>query len=192
MNTHETHNVREKTSFGLWVYIMSDCILFACLFAAYAVLHTQTAGGPDGVVLFDRSFVLIETLLLLASSFTCGLALIAAREQKTFGVWLALTGTFVLGLGFLGMEIHEFMNLFAEGYGWGTSAFLSSFFTLVGTHGLHIAIGLLWILALAAHLAIRGLIAPTTRGIFYFSLFWHFLDIVWICIFSLVYLFGSL
>lgn len=189
MKKHDTH---ENVSFGLWVYIMSDCVLFACLFAAYAVLHTQTAGGPSGMQLFDRSFVLTETLLLLVSSFTCGLALIAARAKSMLGVWAALGTTFVLGLAFLGMELQEFTNLVSEGHGWGASAFLSSFFTLVGTHGLHIFIGLLWILALFAHLALRGLNAQTSQRILYFSLFWHFLDIVWICIFSLVYLLGSI
>lgn len=189
MKKHDTH---ESMSFGIWVYIMSDCVLFACLFAGYAVLHTQTAGGPGGIQLFDRSYVLIETLILLTSSFTCGLALIASRAKSMVGVLAALASTFALGLGFLGMELHEFTRLIAEGHGWGASAFLSSFFTLVGTHGLHIFVGLLWILALAAHLAIRGLNTQTTHRIFYFSLFWHFLDIVWICIFSLVYLLGSL
>lgn len=189
MKNHDTH---ENVSFGIWVYIMSDCVLFACLFAGYAVLHTQTAGGPGGAELFDRSFVLTETLLLLTSSFTCGLALIAARAKSKLGVWAALAATFGLGLAFLGMELREFSTFIAEGHGWATSAFLSSFFTLVGTHGLHIFVGLLWILTLFAHLAIRGLTVQTSNRIVYFSLFWHFLDIVWICIFSLVYLLGSL
>lgn len=189
MKTHDTH---EGTAFGIWVYIMSDCVLFASLFAAYAVLHTQTGGGAGGMQLFDRQYVLIETLLLLTSSFTCGLALIAARAKNMLGTLAALAATFALGLGFLGMELREFLGLIAEGHGWGTSAFLSSFFTLVGTHGLHIFIGLLWIIALFLHLGIRGLTTQTTHRLFYFSLFWHFLDIVWICIFSLVYLLGSL
>lgn len=189
MKKHDTH---EGMSFGIWVYIMSDCILFACLFAGYAVLHTQTAGGPSGMQLFDRSYVLIETLLLLTSSFTCGLALIASRAKSMAGVVVSLLATFALGLGFLGMELHEFMGLMAEGHGWGANAFLSSFFTLVGTHGLHIFVGLLWMIALFLHLAIRGLNVQTSNRIFYFSLFWHFLDIVWICIFSLVYLLGTL
>lgn len=188
MSTHTTH---DDVPFGLWVYIMSDCVLFASLFAAYAVLHTQTAGGPPSALLFDPSFVLIETLVLLTSSFTCGLALIASRYRSALGVWLASLATFLLGLVFLGMELHEFSGLIAEGYSWQTSAFLSSFFTLVGTHGLHIFIGLVWMLGLLLHLAIGGLTQATTRRLMYFSLFWHFLDIVWICIFSLVYLLGS-
>src|SRR4051812_43299665 len=121
MNHHENH---ENVSFGLWVYIMRDCILFACLFAGYAVLHTQTAGGPSGMELFDRPFVLAETLLLLASSFTCGLALLAARAKNSMGTALALASTFLLGMFFLGMEMSEFATLIAEGHGWGTSAFL--------------------------------------------------------------------
>lgn len=189
MKKHATH---DRMTFGLWIYLMSDCVLFACLFAAYAVLHTQTAGGPAGAALFDRPTVLLETLVLLASSFTCGLALLAARAKNAAGVWSALAVTFGLGICFLVIELHEFGRLVAEGHGWQTSAFLSSFFTLVGTHGLHIFIGLLWLLALFLYLAVRGQSERMTRRIFYFSLFWHFLDIVWICIFSLVYLLGSL
>ncbi len=187
-----THPTRDNVPFGLWVYIMSDCILFASLFAAYAVLHTETAGGAGSVELFDRSFVLIETLILLASSFTCGLALIAARWKNIVGVWAGLVATGVLGATFLAMELSEFSSLITEGHGWNQSAFLSSFFTLVGTHGLHVFVGLLWLIALFTYLALRGLTPTMTRRIFYFSLFWHFLDIVWICIFSLVYLVGSL
>jgi cytochrome o ubiquinol oxidase subunit 3 len=171
---------------------MSDCILFAGLFAAYAVLHTATAGGPTASELFDRRFVLIETLVLLTSSFTCGLALIAARAKNSIGVWASLLATLALGLVFLGMEHHEFSALIATGHSWQQSAFLSSFFTLVGTHGLHVFVGTLWLVASFLHLTIRGLTPKTERSIFYFSLFWHFLDIIWICIFSLVYLLGSL
>ncbi|KND49200.1 MAG: cytochrome o ubiquinol oxidase, subunit III [Parcubacteria bacterium C7867-008] len=189
MKKHDTH---EQVSFGLWVYIMSDCILFASLFAAYAVLHTQTAGGAGGAELFDRSFVLIETLILLTSSFTCGLALLAARAKNTVGVWLSLLATFALGATFLGMELSEFGMLVSEGHSWAASAFLSSFFTLVGTHGLHIFVGLSWLIALFIYLGIRGLTPKMSKRIVYFSLFWHFLDIVWICLFSLVYLLGSL
>jgi cytochrome o ubiquinol oxidase subunit 3 len=187
-----THTTQDSVPFGLWVYIMSDCVLFACLFAAYAVLHTETAGGPSGAMLFDRSFVLIETLILLTSSFTCGLAVLAAERKHIAGVWAALIATLLLGGTFLGLELREFGSLIAAGHGPQASAFLSSFFTLVGTHGLHLFFGGLWMLALLLHLAVRGLTRGTRRGILYFSLFWHFLDIVWICIFSLVYLFGTL
>lgn len=177
--------------FGLWVYIMSDCVLFACLFAAYAVLHTETAGGPSALDLFDRSFVLMETLVLLTSSFTCGLAVLFARRGNAAGAWAALAATLLLGLSFLAMELHEFGNLIAQDRTWRESAFLSSFFTLVGTHGIHVFAGTVWMLALFLYMALRGVKRSANR-IFYFSLFWHFLDIVWIFIFSLVYLFGTL
>ncbi len=189
MTTHATH---DRTALGLWVYIMSDCILFASLFASYAVLHGETAGGPSAIELFDRSFVLIETLVLLSSSFACGLALIAARYGNRIGVWTALIATLLLGLVFLGMEVSEFSELVAAGHGWQTSAFLSAFFTLVGTHGLHVLAGVLWLGALLMYLAIRGLDTVLSARLFQFSLFWHFLDIVWICVFSLVYLLGTL
>jgi cytochrome o ubiquinol oxidase subunit 3 len=187
-----THETNDSVRFGLWVYIMSDCVLFASLFAAYAVLHTATAGGPAAAELFDRRFVLIETLILLTSSFTCGLALLAVRAKNAFGTWLALIATLALGLSFLGMELHEFGNLVAAGHSWRASAFLSSFFTLVGTHGLHVLLGSLWLLVLLLQLALRGVSQQTAQRVVYFSLFWHFLDIVWICVFSLVYLLGSL
>jgi cytochrome o ubiquinol oxidase subunit III len=187
-----THPTSTQVPLGLWVYIMSDCVLFAALFASYAVLHDATAGGVMSHELFDRQFVFIETVLLLASSFSCGLAYIASRAGKKMGTWIALLITLLLGLGFLGMELSEFAGLIAEGHGWNASAFLSSYFTLVGTHGLHVFVGTLWLLALFIHLAVGGMTKANTERILYFSLFWHFLDIVWICIFSLVYLFGTL
>lgn len=180
----------EKTLFGFWVYIMTDCVLFAGLFATFAVLRFSTFGGPDAKDLFDLQFVFVETLLLLISSFTCGLAVLAARggdKQKTL-TWLAVT--FLIGLAFIGMEINEFSNLVNEGHSWQTSAFLSAFFTLVGTHGLHIIVGLLWILSLFWLILRRGLGRHTVRKLVLFSLFWHFLDIVWIFIFTIVYLLG--
>jgi cytochrome o ubiquinol oxidase subunit 3 len=182
---------QDPVPFGLWVYILSDCVLFASLFAAYAVLQGETAGGPSSHMLFDRSFALLETLVLLASSFTCGLALVAGRWRSRAGVVLALLGTVALGGVFLALELSEFASLVREGAGWQASAFLSAFFTLVGTHGLHIFVGMVWMLVLLAHLARSGLTPRTTHRIMYFSLFWHFLDIVWICIFSLVYLLGT-
>lgn len=171
---------------------MSDCVLFASLFAAYAVLHTEIAGGPSALILFDRSFVLIETLVLLTSSFTCGLAVLYAQRKNLLGLWISLGATLVLGLTFLAMEFGEFTKLIQDGNGPDTSAFLSSYFTLVGTHGLHVFVGALWILVLLVHLVVRGIQKNTASRLLLFSLFWHFLDIVWICIFSLVYLFGSL
>ncbi len=180
----------DKTIFGFWVYIMTDCVLFATLFATYAVLRNSTAGGPSSHDLFNMPYVLVETLLLLTSSFTCGLALLAARTQKLkqVSVWLSIT--FLLGLSFITMELTEFAHLAAEGNSWNASAFLSAFFTLVGTHGLHISIGLLWMLVMGAFLLRRGLNEHSTRRLELFSIFWHFLDIVWVFIFTIVYLMG--
>jgi cytochrome o ubiquinol oxidase subunit 3 len=182
----------DKVTFGFWVYLMSDCVLFAGLFATYAVLHTATFGGPAIDSIVDLPYVLIETLLLLTSSFTIGLALLAAHAGKKNLTLMALAGTLILGLGFLGMEAGEFIKLIGEGHGPNTSAFLSSFFTLLGTHGLHVALGSVWMLVLAAHVAYKGLAEGTTRKLMCLALFWHFLDIIWIFIFTFVYLFGSL
>lgn len=180
----------DKAVFGFWVYIMTDCVLFATLFATYAVLRGNTASGPSEHELFNMPYVLAETLLLLTSSFTCGLAVLAAQKKKLMqlGTWLAIT--FALGLSFVTMELTEFVHLVNEGSGWQTSAFLSSFFTLVGTHGLHISIGLLWIIVLGAFLMRKGLTEHLNRRLQMFSIFWHFLDIVWIFIFTIVYLMG--
>jgi cytochrome o ubiquinol oxidase subunit 3 len=182
----------DKVTFGFWVYLMSDCVLFAGLFATYAVLHTATFGGPAIDSIVNLPYVLIETMLLLTSSFTVGLTLLAARAGKKNLTLLALAATLILGLGFLGLEMNEFIKLIGEGSGPSRSAFLSSFFTLLGTHGLHVALGSVWMLVLAAHVAFKGLQEGTTRKLMCLGLFWHFLDIIWIFIFTLVYLFGSL
>ncbi len=181
-----------KTTFGFWVYLMTDCILFATLFATYAVLHNNTFGGPGAGELFDLPFVLAETLILLTSSFTCGLGLLAARNLRRNQtiIWLGIT--FLLGTAFLYLELSEFTHLVHEGNSWQRSGFLSAFFTLVGTHGLHIATGLLWLIALAVQIFRRGFTQSTLKRITLFSLFWHFLDIVWIFIFTIVYLMGAL
>jgi cytochrome o ubiquinol oxidase subunit 3 len=186
---HEPANAA-KTSFGFWVYIMTDCVLFATLFATYAVMHTRIADGPSGADIFDMPFVLVETLLLLVSSFTAGLAVLAmqARAKTQVLVWLGVT--FALGAAFLGMELYEFHHLVAAGESWRESGFLSAFFTLVGTHGAHILSGLIWIAVLMAQIAKRGITGATTRRLTLLSLFWHFLDIVWIFIFTVVYLLG--
>ncbi|HSH17751.1 MAG TPA: cytochrome o ubiquinol oxidase subunit III [Candidatus Saccharimonadales bacterium] len=181
----------QKTVFGFWIYLMTDCVLFATLFAAYAVLQGNTFGGPGAGELFSLPFVLVETLLLLTSSFTCGLALLAARQANRQQVLIWLTATFLLGAAFLGMELYEFAQLVHEGNSWTRSGFLSAFFTLVGTHGLHIAIGLLWIVVLGIQLAKKGIVPTTLKRLTLFGLFWHFLDIVWIFIFSMVYLMGA-
>lgn len=182
----------DKVTFGFWVYLMSDVVLFAALFAAYAVLQNATFGGASVSDITNLPFVLTETLLLLTSSFTVGLALLAAFHHKKMLALAALGITGILGLFFLGMELSEFAYMVAEGNGPSRSAFLSSFFTLVGTHGLHVAFGILWMLVLGAHIVLKGLHAGTMRKLICLCLFWHFLDVIWICIFTFVYLFGSL
>ena len=184
----DKHNTDEKTIFGFWVYLMTDLVMFAALFATFAVLRNNTYGGPPGRDLFNLQFVLSETLLLLSSSFTAGLALVAAHhsDKKQLVIWLGVT--FLLGITFLGMETTEFSKLINEGNSFQRSGFLSSFFTLVGTHGLHIAAGLLWIIVLLLKIFKDGLSNAIVRKLTLFSLFWHFLDIVWIFIFTIVYL----
>jgi cytochrome o ubiquinol oxidase subunit 3 len=181
-----------KTTFGFWVYLMTDCILFASIFATYAVLRNNTAGGPSGKELFDLPFVLVETLVLLTSSFTVGLAMLAVHRGRKNLVLGLFAITFLLGAAFLTMEVTEFRHLAAEGHGWQSSGFLSAFFTLVGTHGLHITAGLLWMGILLPRVYRRGLNAVNNRRLLLLSLFWHFLDIVWIFIFTIVYLMGAL
>lgn len=190
MNSHAEMPEHSKVTFGFWVYLMSDCVLFAGLFATYAVLHTATFGSPGARELFSLPFVLIESMLLLTSSFTCGLMLLAAHHHKKHFVAGWLIVTLLLGLSFVAMELREFAQLISLGHGPSTSAFLSSFFTLVGTHGLHVALGSLWILVLIAHVIVRGLVPGTLRKLACFGLFWHFLDLIWIFIFTFVYLFG--
>jgi len=179
-----------RTILGFWVYLMSDCILFATLFATYAVLHTSTFGGPATQQLFSLDISLAETLVLLTSSVTCGLGMIAAcrNEKKKLIAWFSVA--FLLGLSFIIMELMEFTHLVQEGNSWQKSAFLSSFFTLVGTHGLHVSMGLLWMIVLMAQIFYRGITVITFRRLVCFSLFWHFLDLVWIFIFTFVYLMG--
>jgi cytochrome o ubiquinol oxidase subunit 3 len=179
-----------KTLFGFWVYLMTDCVLFASLFATYAVLQANTFGGPSGKDIFDMPFVLAETLILLTSSFSAGLAILAAQARDKKAVIFCLTVTFLLGATFLGMELSEFRHLVLEGNSWTRSGFLSAFFTLVGTHGMHITAGLMWIGVLIAQIMRRGLTAPVTRRLTLFSMFWHFLDVIWILIFTIVYLMG--
>ena len=180
-----------KTLFGFWLYLMTDCVLFASLFATYAVLQSNTNGGPDGSTLFSLPYVLTETLLLLTSSFTCGLAMLAVYRGARRKVLAWLSVTFLLGLAFLVMELSEFSRLAAAGNSWQRSGFLSSFFTLVGTHGLHITVGLLWMAVLMFKVVRRGLAPGTIRRLMLLSMFWHFLDIIWIFIFTIVYLRGA-
>lgn len=191
VEAHHGPETADKTSFGFWVYIMTDCVLFATLFATYGVLHNNTFGGEGADKLFSMPFVLTETLLLLTSSFTMGLAILAMQRHKREQVLVWLGATFVLGAAFLGMELYEFSALVAEGNSWTRSGFLSAFFTLVGTHGLHVTAGLIWIAVLASQIMQKDLRSSTNRRLTLLSLFWHFLDIVWIFIFTMVYLIGA-
>jgi cytochrome o ubiquinol oxidase subunit III len=188
---HERHN-GPKVTLGFWMYLMTDCVLFATLFATYAVLKSGTAGGPSSEDLFDIWFVLGETLILLTSSFTCGMAILASqnRQRQQVMAWLLVTA--LLGVAFLGMELSEFSHLVNEGNSWQRSGFLSAFFTLVGTHGLHITTGLIWIIAMIYRINQRGLTQSTLRKLTMLSLFWHFLDVIWIFIFTIVYMIGVL
>lgn len=179
-----------KNVLGFWVYLMTDCLLFATLFVTYAVLHLNTFGGPTSQDLFDLSTAFVETMILLLSTVTCGLAMLSAVKSKKNQavVWLAVT--FVLGSSFIFMELREFAHLINEGHSWRESAFLSSFFTLVGTHGLHVSVGLLWMAVMMAQVYFMGITVDTFRRMVIFSLFWHFLDLIWIFIFTFVYLMG--
>ena len=183
---------QERKMIGFWIYLMTDLVLFAALFATFAVLRGQTDGAPGGPELFDMPFVLLETMILLTSSFTVGLALLGInRGLKKQGIfWLLIT--FALGTAFLVLELSEFNHLIAEGLSWQRSAFLSAFFTLVGTHGLHILIGLLWLGIMLFRLIKFGFKKKDINRLTLFGLFWHFLDIVWIFIFSIVYLIGGM
>lgn len=179
-----------KTTLGFWIYLMTDCVLFAGLFATYAVLRGGTAGNVGPSDIFDINFVFVQTVLLLVSSLSSGLALVGARISSRRMVIGMLALTFALGAAFIAMELYEFNKLVTEGYGWQTSAFLSAFFTLVGTHGLHIAVGLIWIVYLIWAVFKNGITNAYHKRLALFSMFWHFLDIIWIFIFTIIYLFG--
>lgn len=180
-----------RTVVGFWIYLMTDCVLFASLFATYSVMRNMTNGGPGGADLFSLPYVLVETMLLLTSSFTCGLAVIALHRKRQDAMLALLGITFLLGLSFVAMELHEFHNLVLDGNSWRRSGFLSSYFTLVGTHGLHICVGLLWLLVLGWQFIRRGLGGNAVKRLTLFSMFWHFLDLIWIFIFSVVYLWSG-
>lgn len=187
MNGHE-EAATDRVMFGFWVYLMTDLLMFAVLFAVFAVLRGNTAGGPSDSDLFSPSLALTETLILLTSSFTCGIGMIAARRGNKSQVLLWFGITFLLGLAFLNFELKEFAEFIHEGHTLRSSAFLSSFFVLVGTHGLHIISGLTWMGVTLAYVIKRGLNTHLVRKLALLSLFWHFLDIVWIFIFTVVYL----
>ncbi len=188
MNKEMNHGAHDKVVFGFWVYLMTDLLSFAVLFATFAVLRHSTFGGPSLRDLLDLPFALKETLILLTSSFTAGLAMIAVhgKAKRWALIWFGVT--FLLGVAFLTLELTEFSHLVHDGNSWQRSASLSAFFALVGTHGLHIAVGLLWMLISMIVIWYRGLTLFVTSKLVRLSLFWHFLDIVWIFIFTIVYL----
>jgi cytochrome o ubiquinol oxidase subunit 3 len=177
--------------YGFWIFLLSDIIMFAAFFATYAVQSSATAGGPSGKDLFDLNNVAIETALLLASSFTCGLASIGAQRRRALWFQAAMAATAVLGAAFIVLEVREFVGLVAQGAGPQRSGFLSAFFTLVGCHGLHVSLGLLWLLTMMAQVFAKGFRADIMRRVLCFSLFWHALDIIWVALFTVVYLIGS-
>jgi cytochrome o ubiquinol oxidase subunit 3 len=181
---------RIVVAYGFWIFLLSDIVMFAALFAGYAVLVNATAGGPTGAALFNKVTVAIETGCLLASSYTCGLMSLAinARRRATTYFWALIT--FLLGAAFLALEIREFATMIASGAAPQRSAFLSAFFTLVGCHGLHVTGGLVWLAVMMAQVAARGFRPAVERRLRCFSLFWHALDIIWVGLFSVVYLMG--
>lgn len=189
-DTHQ--DTFSKTLFGFWVYLMTDCVLFGTLFATFIVLHSHVAQGPSGHEIFSMPYVLAETMILLTSSFTSGLALLSPslHEKKKVLFWFGIT--FFLGVFFVVMEVMEFVHLVKDGHGWDQSAFLSAFFTLVGTHGLHISLSLVWMIVLLIPVCRHGLTPVSFKRLSCLRLFWHFLDVVWIFIFTIVYLMGGM
>jgi len=181
---------RIVVGYGFWVFLLSDFVMFAALFAAYTVLARATAGGPSGAELFNQAAVAIETACLLLSSFTCGLMSVAADSRRRGAFYAAALVTFMLGAAFLGLEVREFSEMIAAGAGPQRSAFLSAFFALVGCHGAHVAIGLIWLALMMVQVAARGFVANVERRLLCFALFWHALDIVWVWLFTVVYLMG--
>ncbi len=189
---HEEHHPENGTMLGFWLYLMSDSLIFAILFACYGVLGTNYAGGPTPAELFDLDLIAVNTSLLLISSITYGFVMISMQDGRLnqMLLWLGVTGA--LGLGFVAIELYEFAHLIHQDAGPGRSAFLSSFFTLVGTHGLHVSFGILWLITLMFQLKRYGINPAMRRRVACLSLFWHFLDIVWIGVFTFVYLMGVL
>jgi cytochrome o ubiquinol oxidase subunit III len=184
------HPPGQSTMLGFWLYLMSDCLIFAMLFATFGVLGANYAAGPGPKDLFDLKLVALNTAMLLFSSITYGFAMLEMQKGKVGStqMWLAITGLF--GLAFLCIELYEFHHMIHEGAGWWRSAFLSSFFTLVGTHGLHVTFGIIWLVVLMVQVAKFGLIEANQRRLMCLSMFWHFLDVVWIGVFTFVYLMG--
>ena len=191
VDEHE-HPEGHSTLLGFWIYLMSDCLIFAILFATYGVLGGSFAGGPTPKELFDLPLVAVNTSMLLFSSITYGFAMLTMEkgQARQTQIWLAITGLF--GLAFLGIELFEFAHMIHEGAGPQRSAFLSSFFTLVGTHGLHVTFGTVWLVTLMVQVQKHGLIPANRRRLTCLSMFWHFLDVIWIGVFTFVYLMGTL
>lgn len=186
------HHPENGTLLGFWLYLMSDCLIFASLFATYAVIGRSYAGGPTGAELFELPLVALNTALLLLSSITYGFAMLEMQRKRLRNtlIWLAVTG--LLGAGFIGLELYEFTHLIHEGFGPQRSGFLTAFFALVGTHGLHVSFGIVWLITLMFQLGKHGLIPENNRRLMCLSMFWHFLDVVWIGVFTFVYLMGVL
>jgi cytochrome o ubiquinol oxidase subunit III len=183
---------RVIAGYGFWIFLLSDIVMFSALFAAYAVLAKATAGGPTAAQLFDQRNAAMETAFLLLSSYSCGLMSLAINSRRTFGVFVGAAVTFLLGTAFLNLELHEFQGMIAIGAAPQCSAFLSAFFTLVGCHGLHVVVGLVWLVLMMVQLSFRGFQEVVVRRLHCFSLFWHALDIIWVLIFTIVYLMGVL
>jgi cytochrome o ubiquinol oxidase subunit III len=181
---------RIVVAYGFWIFLLSDIVMFSALFASYAVLAKGTAGGPTGAQLFDRSNVAIETALLLLSSYTCGMMSMAVNSRRYVSTLLRAATTFLLGAAFLTIELREFCNMIAMGAGPDRSAFLSAFFTVVGCHGLHITAGLIWLVLMVIQLSMWGFRPVVERRLLCFALFWHALDIIWVMLFTVVYLMG--
>lgn len=188
----EDHHPQNGTSLGFWIYLMSDCLIFACLFAVHGVVGRNYAAGPSGADLFELPLVAVNTAMLLLSSITYGFCMLEAQRNRLRPamIWLGITGLF--GLAFLGLELYEFADLFHINAVPQRSAFLSSFFTLVGTHGLHVTFGIIWLVTLLFQLKKHGLIPENRRRLMCLSMFWHFLDVIWIAVFTFVYLMGVL
>lgn len=184
------HDTQGTKVLGFWIYLMSDCLIFASLFATYAVLVFGTAGGPGPKDIFDLNLVLAETGLLLVSSITFGFAMLAMKANNRNGILLWLIVTFGLGAGFIAIELYEFYHLIHQGYGPDRSGFLSGFFALVGTHGIHVSAGLIWIIVMLIQISRRGVNETNATRLMCLSLFWHFLDVIWIGVFTFVYLMG--
>ncbi|WP_416172155.1 cytochrome o ubiquinol oxidase subunit III [Actimicrobium sp. CCI2.3] len=186
------HHPENGTTLGFWLYLMSDCLVFAALFAVYAVLGRNYAGGPTGAELFNLPLVALNTAFLLVSSITYGFAMLEMQRKRVRStlIWLGITG--LIGACFIGLEMYEFIHLIQEGAGPQRSGFLTAFFTLVGTHGLHVTFGIIWLVTLMLQVGMYGLTTENSRRLMCLSMFWHFLDVVWIGVFTFVYLMGVL